>query len=90
MLGLAAMLQPRMLSTEIQSRTILLVYGLLSCLVNTDVEYVTSAQNEIPKIRCRRIASVLGRSVQDYVHVTIAVDHPAAIFYVILQSDSDV
>ena len=63
---------------------------LLSRLVNTNVEYVASAQNEVSEVCGRRVAPVLGRSVQYYVHMAVAVDHLAAVLDIILQSDGDV
>jgi hypothetical protein len=64
--------------------------GLLSCLAHTHVEYVTSTENEVSEVRSRRVASILGGPVQDYVHVTVAVDHSAAVFDIVLQPDRNV
>ena len=62
----------------------------MSCLIYTYVEYVASTQNEISKVCARRVASVFGRSVQDDVHVAVAVYHLSSILDVVLQSDEDV
>ena len=66
------------------------LHGLLSCLVHTDVEYVASAQNEVTEVCCGRVASVLDGSVQDYVHVTVAVDHLPSVLDIVLQPDRNV
>jgi hypothetical protein len=63
---------------------------LLSCLAHADVEYVAPAQNQVAEIRRRRVASVLGGSVQDYVHMTVAVDHLPPVLDIVLQSDRNV
>lgn len=63
---------------------------LLSCLVNTNVEYVASTQNEVSEVCSRRVASIFRRSVQDYVHVAVAIDHLAAVLDVVLESDRNV
>jgi len=63
---------------------------LLTCLIYADVENVASTQDQVSEVCSGRIASVLGGSVKDYVHVTVAVDHLAAVLDVILQSDANV
>ena len=64
--------------------------NLLATLVDADIENVATSQNEIPKIGSWRIPSVLCGAVQYDVHMTVAVDHLAAVFDVILQPDADV
>lgn len=55
--------------------------------INTNVQYVASAKNDIPIIRCWGVASEFRSTFEDYVHVAIGVDHAAMVFNIILQSN---
>ena len=68
----------------------MLLASLLSRLTDTHVEYVTSTQDEVSEVCSGRVAPVFGGSVQDYVHVAVAVDHLATVLDVIFQPDRDV
>mgnify|MGYP007084753640 CR=1 FL=1 len=59
-------------------------------MVDTNVENVASTQDQVTEIRGRRVAAVFCCSVQDYVHVTVAVDHLAPVLDVVLQPDGDI
>ena len=78
------------MSQMMHSRETIPLNVLLSCLVRTDVEYVASSQNEVPEVCCGRVTSIFGGSVQDYVHVTVAVDHLSAVLDIVLQPDRNV
>lgn len=66
------------------------LHELLSCLAHTHIEYVASAQNEVTEVCRGRVASIFNGSVQDYVHVTVAVDHLPSVLDIVLQPDRDV
>ena len=66
------------------------LHGLLSCLAHTHVEYVASAQNEVTEVCRGRVASIFNGAVQDYVHVTVAVDHLTSVLDIVLQPDCNV
>ena len=59
--------------------------GRLLGRVDTDVEYVTSSQYNVPVVLRRRVTAVLGGPFQYDVHVAIGIDHLSAILDIVLQ-----
>src|SRR6266516_174347 len=63
----------------------------LKCrLTHADVEYVASSNYQASIVRGRVAATVLSSSVEDDVHVAVAVDHLAPILSIVLQLYSHV
>ena len=58
--------------------------SLLFARLDANVENVASAKDNVTIVGRWRIASVLCCSVEDYVHVAVCVNHPAAVFYIVL------
>jgi len=53
-------------------------------LAHADVEYVASSNYQASIVRGRVAAAILSRSVEDDVHVAVAVNHLAPIFSIVL------
>ena len=52
--------------------------------VHANIEYVASAEDDVSVVGCRRVTPVFGRAIKDDVHVTIRLDHLAAVLDIVL------
>ncbi len=66
-------------------RSFPLLISLALSRINADKEYVASSKDDVAEICCRCIVTVFGGSVQDDVHVAVAVHHLSSVFDIVLQ-----
>jgi hypothetical protein len=59
--------------------------GLSRRLAHADVEDVTSSDDQTAEVCCGVSAAEFSSSVEDNVHVAVAVDHLSPVFCVVLQ-----
>jgi hypothetical protein len=63
--------------------------GLLFARLHANIENIASPKDDIAVVRRRRVASVFSSSIKDYVHVTVGINHPTAVFNIILETNTD-
>ena len=62
---------------------------LLFASFHADIENIASSKDDVAVVRCRRVASVFSSALKDYVHVAVGINHPTAIFNIILETNTD-
>ena len=62
--------------------------SLLLFALNANIENVTAAQYHVAIVGSGGVASIFGGSLQNYIHVTVGVDHSSSIFNIVLQSNA--
>ncbi len=60
---------------------------MLLARLDTDIEDIAPAKNDVAVVGCWGIAPVLGRPFQDYVHVAVSVDHATTVLHIVLETN---
>jgi hypothetical protein len=55
---------------------------------HANIQNITASKYHITIVSCRRVAAILSRSFQNYVHVTIGIYHSTSVLDVVLQSNA--